>query len=116
MRPLLGTNRARRSLTGLIACLALVALATPAWSGTLTIPVGREATWLHLPSGEKRVDGRRVASVEISRRRIARRCLDHDADFNGYARLSRIRGPRGEWLVRVDCLGDPEKPDSSAVR
>lgn len=97
--------RPRLTLLAALAGLALggTHAAAPAAADTLTVPVGRDATWVHIDTGATRRDGRRVGRLDLDPTAIARRCLAQDEDFAGYVRLRPQRRSTG-WVVRVECL------------
>lgn len=90
-----------------VAFLLLFAIAPAASARGEAITVGRQATWLHLPSGQARVDGRPIGTLSIQRSKLARTCQSIDPDFDGYARIRPIRRRHDGWRVRVECLEAP---------
>ena len=97
-----------RSLSLALLVLASAFLAGPGQARDRRVVVGREMTWLHLPSGQERVDGRPIGTVSIRRKVLLERCRSFDPDFEGYARVRPV-GRRGNgWKLRVECLGMPE--------
>mgnify|MGYP001814595550 FL=1 len=84
-------------------CALAFVSASTASARMLNVPVGSEATWVELESGEHRTVGRSVGRVAVDTRRIAAHCRRSDEGFSGYVQLVRARQSSGN-LIEFRCL------------
>ena len=92
-------------------------------SEAISVPVGKESTWINLETGDRRVLGRRVRRIEIDTALVREKCVRAVDGFEGFVRLRHETRDAG-WMVRVECMhrvdpaiaSDLERPIGTASR
>jgi len=96
-----------RPLSLILFLSLFVLLPSFASAEPLTVAVGKRATWLHLETGDQRVEGRRVRKIEIDTALVREKCVTAVAGFDGLVRL-RHESRGNDWKVRVECMHRPQ--------
>jgi len=93
-----------RRLPSVILVLLLISvLPGLAFAEPLSVPVGKESTWINLDTGEQHVHGQRVRRIEIDTALVRGKCVRAVDGFEGFIRLRHERRDRA-WKVRVECM------------
>ena len=96
-------SASRLAMTAICTVVLAFVFTSTASARMLNVPVGSEATWVELASGEHLTVGRSVGRVAVDTRRIEAHCRRSDEGFSGYIQLVRARQAAGS-LIEFRCL------------
>ena len=97
-----------RFLTAMVLSNLFLFVSSAIASGSQSVPVGREATWVHLDTMDHRIRGDSMGTVALDSSAIRRDC-EANGEFSGIIRLTPVKRSLGmddfgRLRVEIDCL------------